>query len=29
VLASPLFDGERFAGDFEIAMQGMWARYNG
>ena len=24
VVASPLFDGERFAGDFEIAMQGMW-----
>ena len=24
VVASPLFDGQRFAGDFEIAMQGMW-----
>ena len=29
VLASPLFDSKRFAGDFEIAMQGMWARYSG
>ena len=29
VVASPLFDGQRFARDFEMAMQGMWAGHSG
>ncbi len=27
VLSSPLFDAQRFAGHFEVALRGMWQRY--